>query len=75
MKHCVRSLGAGFPSRGGKGAPFVSLLAVGVLVSNWELIEAIVGSQKTFSMNFRTELCSEKVVSTYPGLAKGETIR
>ena len=33
-KHCVRSLTAGLPSRGGNGAPFASLFAVGVLVSN-----------------------------------------
>jgi hypothetical protein len=74
VKHWVRSLSAGLPSRGGNGAPLASLLVSGVPESNWWLMDASVGSPNTVSMNFSTELWSEKAVSTYPGLACGETM-
>ncbi len=55
LKHCVKLPVAGLPSRGGKGAPSVELLVVGVLVLNEELMEARVGKPYTASMNFNTE--------------------
>lgn len=44
VKHWVRLPVAGFPSRGGNGAPFVELLVSGVLLSKVWLMEARVGS-------------------------------
>jgi hypothetical protein len=59
VKHWVRSLIAGLPSRGGNGAPLAWLFTFGVLLSNRWLIDASVGSPNTVSTNFSTEPCSE----------------